>query len=128
MKSDNIKERLLPVFNKHESNVLFAYLFGSSVRNNTFPLSDVDIAVFLYKQKEESYFGIKCSLYVDFCRVLKRNDVDVVVLNNPANIILFDKIIREGIVLVDRDSDLRDEYEQIIIHQAIDFKEHFYLL
>jgi UDP-N-acetylenolpyruvoylglucosamine reductase len=57
------------------------------------------------------------------CRVLKRNDIDVIVLNTTTNIVLLDEIIRGGIVLVDRDVDLREEFEQKILHQAIDFKE-----
>lgn len=62
-------------------------------------LSDAGLAVFLYKRNEEPYFGIKCSLYADFCRVLKRNDVDVLVLNTTTNIVLLDEIIRDGVVV-----------------------------
>ena len=102
---------------------MFAYLFGSVAQDNMSPLSDVDLAVFLSRQNEKSYFDIKCSLYADFCRVLKRNDIDVVVLNTTTNIVLLDEIIRGGIVLVDRDIDLREEFEQKILHQAMDFKE-----
>jgi predicted nucleotidyltransferase len=123
MISNSIKEKLLPLFSKYNGNVLFAYLFGSAAQGNMSPLSDVDLAVFLSRQNEESYFDIKCSLYADFCRVLKRNDIDVVVLNTTTNIVLLDEIIRGGIVLVDRDIDLREEFEQKILHQAIDFKE-----
>lgn len=123
MVSDSIKEKLLPLFSKYNGNVLFAYLFGSAAQGNMSPLSDVDLAVFLSRQNEKSYFDIKCSLYADFCRVLKRNDIDVVVLNTTTNIVLLDEIIRGGIVLVDRDVDLREEFEQKILHQAIDFKE-----
>ncbi len=123
MISNSIKEKLLPLFSKYNGNVLFAYLFGSAAQGNMSPLSDVDLAVFLSRQNEGSYFDIKCSLYADFCRVLKRNDIDVVVLNTTTNIVLLDEIIRGGIVLVDRDIDLREEFEQKILHQAMDFKE-----
>lgn len=123
MISNNIKEKLLPLFSKYERNVLFAYLFGSIVQDNVSPLSDVDLAVFLSMQNEESYFDIKCSLYADFCRVLERNDIDVVVLNTTTNIVLLDEIIRGGIVLVDREIGLREEFEQKILHQAMDFRE-----
>ncbi len=123
MISNSIKEKLLPLFSKYNGNVLFAYLFGSVAQGNMSPLSDVDLAVFLSRQNEKSYFDIKCSLYADFCRVLKRNDIDVVVLNTTTNIVLLDEIIRGGIVLVDRDIDLREEFEQKILHQAMDFKE-----
>ncbi len=102
---------------------MFAYLFGSAAQGNMSPLSGVDLAVFLSRQNEKSYFDIKCSLYADCCRVLKRNDIDVVVLNITKNIVLLDEIIKGGIVLVDRDIDLREEFEQKILHHAIDFKE-----
>jgi len=51
---------------------VFAYLFGSAAQNNLSQLSDID--VFNYKRMDESYFEIKCSLYADLCRVLKRNE------------------------------------------------------
>ncbi len=120
---NSIEKKLSPLFNKYTGNVLFAYLFGSAAQGNMSSLSDVDIAVFLSRQNEGLYFDIKCSLYADFCRVLKRNDIDVVVLNTTTNIVLLDEIIRGGIVLVDRDIDLREEFEQKILHQAMDFKE-----
>jgi hypothetical protein len=62
-------------------------------------LSDIDFAVFLYKRNEESYFGIKCSLYVDFCEVLKRNEVDMLELNTTTKIVLLEEIISNGLVV-----------------------------
>jgi predicted nucleotidyltransferase len=123
MISNSIKEKLLPIFSKYNGNVLFAYLFGSTAQGNMSLLSDVDLAIFFARQDEESYYEIKCSFYADCSRVLKRNDIDVVVLNTTRNIVLLDEIIRRGIVLVDRDIGLREVYEQRILHQAMDFKE-----
>ena len=82
MISNSIKDILLPLFEKYKDNLVFAYLFGSAAQNNLSQLSDIDIAVFNYKRMDESYFEIKCSLYADLCRVLKRNDVDIVVTTN----------------------------------------------
>jgi predicted nucleotidyltransferase len=42
MISDSIKEKLLPLFSKYKSNVLFVYLFGSAAQANISPLSDAD--------------------------------------------------------------------------------------
>ncbi|ODS30545.1 MAG: Nucleotidyltransferase domain protein [Candidatus Scalindua rubra] len=123
MISNSIKEKLLQLFSKYNGNVLFVYLFGTAAQGNMSPLSDVDLAVFLSRQDDKSYYEIKCSLYADCCRVLKRDDIDVVVLNTTKNIVLLDEIIRGGIVLVDRDIELREAYEQRILHQAMDFKE-----
>jgi hypothetical protein len=62
-------------------------------------LNDVDFAIFVYKRNEESYFGIKCSLYDYFCEVLKRNDVDMLELNATTKIVLLDEIISNGVVV-----------------------------
>ena len=83
-----IKNAVLPVFEKYRDKIICAYLFGSVAEAETSPLSDVDIAVFLSDGTRESNFDIKLSLYADFCRALKRSDVDVVILNTATNIIL----------------------------------------
>lgn len=121
MKITDIKDALLPVFERHKDKVLFAYLFGSAVEGMG-PLSDIDIALFL-SSKKENFFDIKLSLYTDFCRALKRSDIDVVILNITTNIILLNEIINHGIVLYDKDPELREDFELKILHQFIDFKE-----
>lgn len=119
-----IKELLIPVFNKYKGQVLFAYLFGSAAKDTQTPLSDIDIAVFLSDDRKKSFFDTKISLHADFCRIIKRNDIDVVVLNTATNIILLEQIVSNGTVLLDADTDLRKEFEQKVLHHAIDFKEH----
>jgi len=52
---------------------------------------------------------------------LKRNDIDMVVLSKETNLILLDQIIRRGI-LFEGDKERREEFEQKILHLAIDFK------
>lgn len=119
---NNIKSLLLPVFEKYGDVVIFAYLFGSTVRRTTYPSADVDIAVFLSREGRKSAFDIKFSLYADLCRALKRNDVDVVVLNSAVNLMLLDEIVRHGVVIHDTDPDTREMFEVKILHEAIDFK------
>lgn len=116
-----IKDTLFPVFEKYKDKVPFTYLFGSSVEGIS-PLSDVDIGVFI-SDKKEHFFDIKLSLYADFCRALKRSDIDVVILNSTKNIMLLNEIIHRGIVIYDRDFELREEFELKVLHQFIDFKE-----
>lgn len=123
MTSNDITEKLRPVIEKYKDNILFAYLFGSAARNDSRPLSDIDIAVFLHKGEKGTYFDLKLAIHADICRVLKRNDIDVVILNIATNIMLLDEIIRHGVVLFDGDRDFREVFEYKILHQAIDFKE-----
>ncbi len=118
----NIKKALLPVFEKYGDQVVFSYLFGSAAREELSPLSDIDIAVYLSKKYVSDSFELKLSLHADICRALKRNDVDIVILNTAVNLMLLDDIIRNGIVLHDSEIGVRDAYELKMLHQAIDFK------
>jgi predicted nucleotidyltransferase len=106
----------------YEKGVLFAYLFGSTARAESSLSSDIDIAVYLSEGSTESYFETKLALYADLCRALKRNDVDLVILNTAANLILLEDIIRSGIVLFDRARDVREDFELGVLHRSIDFK------
>jgi uncharacterized protein len=112
---------LQPVVERYRNEIISVYLFGSAASRETHPLSDIDIGVLL-SESSRSFRDMKLSLYADFCRVLKRNDVDVVVLNGTDNLVLLEQIIRAGVVLVDRDRDRREEFEQRTLHRAIDFK------
>ncbi len=106
---------------KYANDIIFAYLFGSSAKNETTALSDIDIAVY-FSDTENRYLEKKLCFYGDLCRELKRNDIDLVVLNTTRNIILLHEIVSTGILLHDRDSDLRQEFECKTHHTAIDFK------
>lgn len=117
-----ITEALVPVFERYQDTVIFAYLFGSAVKDKGYPRGDIDIAVFLSHGARESYSDIKLSLYADFCRTLKGNDIDIMVLNDATNIIILDEIVRYGIVLYDMNPELREEFEIKVLHRAIDFK------
>lgn len=119
----DIKDVILSVFEKYNDKVVFAYLFGTAARGTMSPLSDIDIAVFLPPGTRESYFDTGLSLHADLCRALNRSDVDVVVLNTVTNIMLLDEIVRYGIVVYDKNPDLREDFEIRVLHQAIDFKE-----
>lgn len=122
MSLKNIKKTLLPVFERYGAKVVFAFLFGSAARGELAPLSDIDIAVYLSKENSRDFFDLKLSLHADICRALRRNDVDIVVLNTAVNLMLLEDIIRNGTVLYDRDMGVREAYEVRTLHQAIDFK------
>lgn len=121
MTIEDIKETLSPVFERSGS-VRFAYLFGSMANGGLTPLSDIDIAIYLAEGNTQVFFDLKLSLHADICRALKRNDVDLVVLNTTENLMLLDDIIRNSIVLYDKNAGLRDNYELKVLHQVIDFK------
>jgi predicted nucleotidyltransferase len=113
-------EKLQNVFKKYEQ-IAFAYLFGSVANGEQTALSDVDIAVYISKGV---HFSFEDTLHFqgDCCRVLKRNDVDVLVLNNTRNLILLEDIIRHGRIIYNTDSRLLDDFELNTLHVAHDFK------
>ena len=124
--ANSLKSFLLPLFERYGERIKFAYLFGSAAREDAAPLSDIDIAVFLPRGTRKFYSETRLSIHADLCRMLKRNDIDLLILNTASNIILLDEIIRQGVVIYERDSNLREEFELKILHQAIDFKEQRY--
>lgn len=128
MKIKNIKEGLFPFFEKYKDQIIFSYLFGSILKEDIYPKNDIDIAIYINPENSQSYFELKLSIYADICRTLKMKNVDLVILNSTNNIILLDEIIRNGIVLIDRDRDLREEFELKVLHRAIDFKRQRFVL
>ncbi len=123
MPINKIKRLLKAIFEK-DGRILFAYLFGSIVKGDVAHLSDIDVAVYLSGIDDDSLFDAKLSLHGEICRALKRNDVDLLVLNRAANKILLEDIIRTGMTIYDRDVDARVDFEVKVLHQAIDFKTH----
>lgn len=119
----DIKDILSPIFERYKDHIAFAYLFGSAALGSLTPLSDIDIAVYLYGKERKAYYDTGLSLHADICRALKKNDVDLVILNTVKNIILLDEIARNSIVLFDKDKNLREDFEHRVLHRAIDFKE-----
>lgn len=118
----DIIEVLQQTLHKHRDRVLFAYLFGSLAEGRCGPLSDVDVAVFLADEPASDRWDAGLSLHADISRALRRNDVDVLILNDAQNLILLDAIIRRGVLLLDQDRQARESYELSVLHRAIDFK------
>jgi uncharacterized protein len=94
MQADYIKNVLYPVFEKCGDKVEFAYIFGSVAGKEVYPLSDIDIAVYLSPSAEAYFTDLKLDIHADLCRTLRRNDVDLVILNTAKNLIILDNITR----------------------------------
>jgi len=118
IKKDRILSKLKAALAKND-RIKFAYLFGSYVENNTTSLSDVDVAVYTDKVLHVSE---KLQLIHELGKKSGVENLDIVFLNDRRNLLLMDEIIRNGLVLVDKDSDVRDEFELTIMHRAVDFK------
>jgi predicted nucleotidyltransferase len=115
-------EILRKIFDEQGDIFLFAYLFGSRAREPFSETSDIDIAVYLNSNVQKHYFDIKTELYLKLSRVLKKNDIDIVIMNGFKNIVFLNEIITNGQVFHDKNEAARIDYEQKILHGAIDFK------
>ncbi len=108
------------VLSKSE-NVLFAYMFGSHIGGMITKTSDIDIAA--YMDKKHPDIDDYLSLHVALSRAIRTDKIDLLILNNTGNLILLDSIVRYGILVADKDKNLREEFELRILHSAIDFTE-----
>jgi uncharacterized protein len=121
---DEVKKSLIPVFEKMSDRIAAAYLFGSSARGDAGPRSDIDLAVLLHDSARPLAQELRLDLYADCCRALKRNDIDIVVMNTTGNLFLLDDIVSNGVVLFQCDAGLREEFEVKVHHDFIDFRDH----
>lgn len=107
---------LAPVFDRYP--VIAAYLFGSQATGATTPLSDVDIAVLLAPDVA-SPGEIQVMLMSDLMGVLRRNDVDVVVLNSAPPLLKHRAVFR-GRLLFCRDHAVRTTFEAAALREYLD--------
>ena len=117
-----LKAELADVFSTYSQEIITAYLFGSTAQGVASASSDIDIAVLLHNNDKTSATDLKFRLYADLCRTLKRNDIDILLLDISGNLILNDEIIRHGKVLYSTDDEARAEFELNVLHSSTDFK------
>jgi hypothetical protein len=99
-------------------DVIFAYLFGSFGRGKHFPLSDVDVAVYL---KEPSDIQEKkMEILGTLIDILQTDEIDLVVLNR-APLPLRMRILENKKVVVDREPFRRHHYESLTMREYFDF-------
>ena len=123
LKADtNQKSALQPVFEKYDGVLAAVYLFASSALGEVTSRSDLDIAVLFASGTGLFPVERQFALYADFSRVLRRKDIDLVVLNNSRNLILQEEILRDGVLIFEGNPAARAEYEQRTLYLGIDFR------
>jgi predicted nucleotidyltransferase len=91
------------------ANVLAAYLFGSVARGTAGPRSDVDVAVLYAAAPPATIEGLPLDLERRIERSVQR-PAQVVVLNT-APVGLVHRVLRDGVLLLDRDPSARLRFE-----------------
>jgi hypothetical protein len=121
---DNIKTMLADFFQR-QAEIEIAYIFGSIARGTESALSDIDIAILIDDQQinEDKFrYGYKAEILADLMKILKKNNVDLVILNE-ANTLLRHRVLYHGKLIYSKNEKKRIEFQTNTIDKYIDFKE-----
>ena len=106
MERENVDSRLVDRLAEAlalREEILEAYLFGSHARGKARPDSDIDVAVYIDEAlADDGNWGYCAELTTDLMVALGTSEVDVVVLNK-APILLYHRVLRDGVRLLSRD-------------------------
>lgn len=116
-----IAEKLKNFF-EDRKEVQFAILFGSLAKDTANVMSDVDIAVMIDPKFNGTFpYGYQAALTTDLMQLLRRNDVDVIILNDIP-IVFKHQILRYGKFIYTRDEQARIKFQIDTINRYEDFK------
>ncbi len=114
-------EKELTEYFSNKDSIILAYLFGSTVRGDTGKLSDVDIAILVdEKISKKDRFDLELKLISETATLIKKNEIDLVVLNE-APLLLAYNIIKTGIILKSSETE-RVNFETKILSMYMDEK------
>jgi len=106
---------------KKRSDVAFAYLFGSRAKEYANKDSDWDVAVFFSKLPKKLTHWPEFELEAELSRGVGET-VQVIVLNTELSPVFSFEILKHGILLLDRDENLRINFENRIVRQYYDWQ------
>lgn len=122
---EEIRETLEGYFQEKHPEIEVAYIFGSIAQETTNVLSDVDIAIILDKEQidERLYrYGYKAEILTDLIKVLKTNNVDLVILNE-ANSLLKHRVLYFGKLIYCNNEKKRIQFQIDTINKYNDYRQ-----
>ncbi len=115
-----VVEQLRARFADAPGDLVAAYVFGSEGRGAAGPGSDVDVAILLGRQPARTLSGQPYELAAELAELLGRR-VDLVVLDSaPPD--LAHRVLRDGIIVLDRDRAARLRFEVAARNAYFDLK------
>ncbi len=114
------KERFLNLLKEvllKDERVIFAYIYGSFVKEQSF--RDIDLGIYV-KDSEENPFVFSADVKTNLSRVVKRENMDFtadrfdVQIINHAPFTFLRRVFKEGILLVDHDPELRTDLVEYV--------------
>jgi predicted nucleotidyltransferase len=104
-----------------QSSIIFTYLFGSRVKGCANENSDWDIAVYFSEPLESIGLWPAFELEAKLSRAVGAT-VQVAVLNNHLSPIFGFKIVSEGILLSDKNTEMRIDFENRVLRYYYDWQ------
>ena len=114
------KKAITQILN-NRSDILFGYLFGSKAKGYANKRSDWDIAVYFREPITPNGRWPEFELEAELSRAVGAT-VQVIVLNTPLTPVFGFEIMKDGNVLIDRNPNLRVEFENRILRQYYDWQ------
>ncbi len=122
MDTDSIVEAVRAYFDAHSGGIVCAWLFGSVARGTSRPDSDVDVAVLLERDPPPTLDASAAAMGGDIEAAIGL-PVDLVILNR-APVDLIHRVLRDGVLLVERDRNARVRFEVRARNEYFDLKPH----
>ena len=117
-------EKELTEYFSSKDSIILAYLFGSTARGDAGMLSDVDIGVMIDQNlPKKDRFDLELKLMAEIAGLIRKNKIDLVVLNE-APLLLAYNIIKNGIILKSDEIE-RVKFETKILSMYLD--EQYYI-
>ncbi len=117
-------EKLKSVFKKYPE-IKLAYVFGSRASETEGPLSDYDFAFYLDEKNVKKTFEIKLDLMNELSRILKTDEIDVVILNSAESPELKYNVIKNGKIIFEREP-YKVLVEPMILNEYFDFRQELF--
>jgi len=108
---------------KKDKEVLFAYLYGSSISQPIPFNSDVDVAIYLEPSDIKSYIRKEEELTISLIAKLHKDKIDLRILN-VLPLLLQYNILKEGIPIFIRDESERIDFEVKVMSRFFELKPY----
>lgn len=119
MDASFIKRKILPALTKHE--VAVCYLFGSRVKQDYSPDSDVDLGLLFHPFLPSRHtLDLELQIEAELAEILSPLQVDSVFLQKSEIVFRFE-VISTGLVLYSRDEEFRTDFEEVTVRDYLDF-------
>jgi hypothetical protein len=118
-----VRRKLTDALHGEESGLVCAYLFGSAARGEDRPGSDLDVAVLFRDDPPRTLAGLHLDLADRLTGALGGRRVDLVVLNR-APVDLVHRVLRDGVLLLERDRSARIRFEVRARNEYFDLLPH----